>query len=456
MAIIPQPNLFCWKEIDAASDLDRLELVLSVLPDEELMRTLEKRRGRGRNDYPIRPMFNSLIAGIVYQHPSASLLLRELRRNSHLREICGFDPFLGSAAVPTDNAFSNFLSLIINRQSLLLEMFHKLVEQLNRELPGLGKKLAVDSKAVQSYGKPVKDKDKQAEEDNRRDRDADWGKKVYKGVNKDGTKWEKVVKWFGYKLHLLVDSVHELPLAFTIDKASSSDQNNLLPLVEDLQVHHGGIHTVAEELSADKGYDSAEHNRELYDEHRIKPVIDKRTMWRGNEGTKPLYPDRVEPFIYDEHGQVSCVCPETNEQRELYFDGFERDRLTLKYRCPAVAYGFECKGRAECEGKTLCNTGGYGRVIRIPLEEDRRIFTPIARHSRKWKRAYNRRTSVERVNSRLDQVLGFEKHTIRGQKKMETRITLALIVMLAMALGRIKANQRDLMRSLTAPVRAAA
>jgi hypothetical protein len=89
----------------------------------------------------------------------------------------------------------------------------------------------------------------------------------------------------------------------------------------------------------------------------------------------------------------------------------------------------------------------------VPLELDRRIFTPIARCTPKWDKAYDRRTSVERVNSRIDQVLQFERHTIRGHAKMQTRVTLALIVMLAMALGRIRANQADLMRSLTAPVR---
>jgi hypothetical protein len=53
-------------------------------------------------------------------------------------------------------------------------------------------------------------------------------------------------------------------------------------------------------------------------------------------------------------------------------------------------------------------------------------------------------------------VLGFELHFIRGEAKMEARVSLALTVLLAMALGRIRAGQADLMRSLTAPVRKAA
>jgi hypothetical protein len=100
--------------------------------------------------------------------------------------------------------------------------------------------------------------------------------------------------------------------------------------------------------------------------------------------------------------------------------------------------------------------GEHGRVVRIPLELDRRVFTPIARCSQKWKTAYARRTAVERVNSRIDLLLGFEHHTIRGKAKMKMRMGLALVVMLAMALGRIRAGQADLMRSMTAPVRRAA
>ena len=145
-----------------------------------------------------------------------------------------------------------------------------------------------------------------------------------------------------------------------------------------------------------------------------------------------------------------------DELRELAFVGFEKDRGTLKYRCPAAAFGFECPGRAECEKLSPVGVGEFGRVVRVPLELDRRIFTPIARHTDKWEKAYDRRTSVERVNSRLDQVLGFERHTIRGKAKMEMRVTLALVVILAMALGRIRAGQSDKMRSMTAPVARAA
>lgn len=459
MANIPQPFLFSWKEIDESSDLDRLRLVLSVLPDEALVRFLEQKRGKGRNDFPVRPMWNALLAGIVFQHKNAAELLRELRRNGELRQVCGFNPFGGAAAVPTEYAFSRFLTAVVKQRRFVRKMFHKLLDELKIALPDLGVKTAVDSKAIQSYGKPVNDEEKSSTPDGRRDIDANWGVKTYKGTRKDGSAWEKVMKWFGYKLHLMVDSVYELPLAFNVQAASTSDMTNLLPLVEDLETHHKNIHDDVAELSADKGYDSADNNSTLYDDHGIKPVIDKREMWKTKK-TETLFPTRYDVFCYDEFGKVYCSCPSErrgeDELRELAFVGFEKDRGTLKYRCPAAAFGFECAGREQCEKQSPVGVGTFGRVVRVPLELDRRIFTPIARPTEKWRKEYNCRTSVERVNGRIDQVLGFEHHTIRGQAKMETRVSLALVVMLAMALGRIRIGQSEKMRSLVAPIERAA
>jgi hypothetical protein len=123
----------------------------------------------------------------------------------------------------------------------------------------------------------------------------------------------------------------------------------------------------------------------------------------------------------------------------MAFGGFEKDRGALKYRCPALHYGFECKS---------CNRCPVTGAVRIKLSQDRRIFTPIARSSYRWKQLYRKRTSVERVNSRLDVCFCFEQHFIRGQKKMKLRMSLALVVMLAMALGRVKDKHKDRIRSL--------
>jgi hypothetical protein len=449
MAMIPQRSLFSWSEIESSSDLDRLRLVLDVLPDEPFMKILEKRRGKGRNDYPVRPTWNALLAGIVFQHLSAASLLRELSRNAELRQLCGFDPAKGAAAVPSADAFGRFLAIVIDSRDGLLEIFHRLLASLGREIPGLGARLAADSKGIRSFGKPVRDEEKRTEEDGRRDTDADWGIKTYRRTGRDGSTWEDTIRWFGYKLHLLVDSLYEIPLSFRLTEASAGDSPELLDRVADLEAHHPELAKRAAELTADKAYDSFENNRLLYDQYGIKPLIDIRACWPDETETKAVVAGRADVFVYDEKGRVSCVCPCSGEKRDLAFQGFEEERKALKYRCPAAAYGFECKGRERCG--SFADVGPFGRTLRVPLDTDRRVFTPIPRSTRRWKKAYDRRSAVERVNSRLDNVLGFEKHTIRGMKKMEARVSLALIGMLAMALGRIRANQPARIRSLVGP-----
>lgn len=441
MAIIHRQSLFCWKNVESESDLNRLRLVLESLPDEALMFKLETRRGKGRDDYPVRAIWNSLLAGIVFQHESVESLRRELSRNGELRDLCGFDPLGGGQTVPPPHAYSRFLKKLIQEQASIEKMFNSLIGEITEYLPDLGEHLAVDSKKIRTHARSRKDPAESA------DPDADWGKKRKTGLRADGTLWEKVQKWFGYKLHLLVDSQYELPLAWKVTKASRSDSRELIPLVEDLKQRRPDRIEEAKDLSADKGYDSKENNAWLWDECGIKPLIDIRSMWR-EENTRLLDEEKADNVVYDETGRLYCYCPHSGERREMAYQGFEKDRECLKYRCPAAAYDMTCKGRGQCGTGQY---GEYGRIVRVPLKKDRRIFTPIPRSSYAWAKGYKRRSAVERVNSRIDEGYRFEKHYIRKKQKMELRFGLAFVVMLAMALGHLRAGEKEKIRSLIKP-----
>jgi len=442
MAIIPQGRLFSWKEIEGRSDLDRLRMVLRVIPDEGLMEKLESYRGRGRDDYPVRAVWNSVLAGVVYQHVSVASLRRELLRNGELRDLCGFDPLLGARAVPSESAYTRFLRNLFRCAGEIEAMFDDLLDRLGLELPELGRHLGIDSKAIPSAGRPSG-----KDPDGRRDRDGDWGVKTYRGKRPDGTIWERVKHWFGYKVHLIVDVRCEVPLGYEVSRASVSDTTRLLPMVEGLGERHGWVLERAEDFSGDKGYDSEDNNRELWDLYGIKPIIDVRHDWKDGEKTRPLDPDRVDNLVTDEEGSIFCVRQSVGDAHRIEmvpmaFYGFEKDRGTLKYRCPAAVYGYECAERGTCSWTD------YGRVLRVPLGWDRRRFVPVPRSTYKWKRLYRGRTAVERVNSRLDVSFGFERHFIRGMKKMKVRVGIALVVMLSMALGSIQMGEPQRMRSL--------
>ncbi len=430
MAKIAQLALFSWEQVEPLGDLERLQLVFDALPDEPLMQILERQRGKGRNDYPIRAVWNSLLAGIVFQHPTIETLRRELWRNGQLRNLCGFRP----GHIPPPSVYTRFLQQLLEQEAAINQIFDDLVEALREVLPGFASQLAVDSKAIPSFAPHANPK---TTPDGRRDVDADYGIKRYHGQHADGKPWGKLTRWFGYKIHLLVDSLYELPIAYTVTKASVADITEAPTLLDQLATRHPLAMKAARIFSADKAYDDTKLTVRLWDQDHIKPVIDIRNMWKDGESTHPL--PGYDNVTFDYRGTVYCHDPVTGVQREMANGGFEKDRDTLKKICPVDVSGGVCEGSSECPVR---------HQVRIPLEVDRRIFTPIDRASYKWKREYAHRTAVERVNSRLDVSFGFELHTIRGLNKMRLRCGLALIVMLAMALGRIRANQPEKLRSL--------
>lgn len=430
MAIIPQLTLFSWQDLEELGDLERLVLVLQTVPDEALMRRLEAVRGRGRNDYPVRALWNSILAGIVFQHPSIESLRRELARNAQLRALCGFR----GPGVPPASTYSRFLARLMAESAAVDALFDALVDALTTALPDLGRRTAIDGKAIPSRARRAP---KCSDPDGRRDRDADWGTKTYRGVDAAGRAWEKVSHWFGYKLHLLVDTTYELPLGWIVTKASVHDSTQALPLVQQTTRRHPALGRRMAILAADKGYDTMQIPARLWDDYGIKPVIDIRKTWKDPDPTRLLlaFPN----VTYNERGAVFCHDPATGQAHAMSAGGFEADRHTLKKRCPARYAGVSCAGQAQCPVR---------QGLRIPLKTNRRIFTPLDRSSYQWAREYARRTAVERVNSRLDGSFGFEFHTIRGFKKMHLRCGLAVLVMLAMALGRVRQRHPERMRRL--------
>ncbi len=121
---------------------------------------------------------------------SIGSLRRELHRNGQLRELVG----LGGRA-PSAWAFTRFLQQLLRHQDVLEAMIHQIIEALSQCLPVFGERLAIDSKAMASFAKHGS---AETTPDGRRDTDADWGKKTYRGVGRKGKAWEKVVAWFGY------------------------------------------------------------------------------------------------------------------------------------------------------------------------------------------------------------------------------------------------------------------
>jgi hypothetical protein len=441
MGIIAQQNLFSWEIVETSPEILRLRRVLAALPDEKLIETLVAERKKRRDDYPLEAVWNALIAGVVFGHGNVSALIRELKRNAELRQVCGFDPLKGDAAVPPPWIFSRLLAKLVRHADLIEAMFARLRERLAELLPDYGVDLAMDGKAIPALGQS--------------DEDADQGVKTYESTKADGALYKEVRHWFGYRLHLLVDANYELPVAYDVTRASEGESPKLLPLVEALEEDHPELHERIETLAADRGYDDGEDKAALHDDHGIAPLIDTRDVFSSTpEGPmRPLDARSHDTIYFDPTGRVCCktrpfAADDGARYTPMQFMGFEADRQSLKFRCPAAALGAACDNRAACACRPSVRDGAWGRVVRVPLERDRRIFLPIHRHSRGFVNGYKKRTAVERVNSRIDHVYGFERHFIRGLRKVRLRMDLSMIVMLATAAEWVEAGHPENVRSL--------
>jgi len=392
---------------------ERLLRVLEALPAEPLLMALARDQRRPGGSYAPRVLWACLLAGIVYQIPCVAELRRHLASNPHLRLFCG----LGSGAVPSPATFSRFLAQLTRHQPAVDALFTATVRALAAYLPDLGQSVAVDSTDLHAWS--------QGHRRRPADPDASWSAKGTKGPHKDR---KEKYWWFGYKLHLLVDTSSELPLAFEVTTAKVADTTRLLPLLDQLpqRLPTAALQTVL----ADAGYDSAANCQGIV-ARRAVPVIplnlggEQAPPGITNAQGTPLGP-RGEPLVY-----------------------WGRDGGVTKWRCPAALGKQACDRYTGAKG-TRCSLSPYGLVLKLPLAQDWRRHTPVPRETKKWRRLYRRRTAVERVNGRLKGHLLLDDLRVRGKAKVTVRISLSLLTLLGAALSMAQQQRWPDLRRLVA------
>jgi len=391
-------------------------LALLGMDDEALMLRLEARRGNGRNDYPVRVMWNLIIAMKVFGHRTIASFRRELARNSQLRSICGLEDFgRKKHLVPPARVFSGFLKLLAEEQEGIDTMFSGMVEELGEALPEFGKGVAGDGKYLDSYANR-EDKDPNANAGCRAERDAKMGMKEYHYVDKNGKAQVKKEYHYGFKAHIVCDVKTELPIAYSVLAANSNEREALIDMLSKMPP---GVIGRAEYLLLDKGYDSTEMIRAVKSAG-ICPIVDIQNHWKGDEATRQ-YKDT--DMVYDYRGNVYYIDDKLIQHRMRY-EGYDAQKKCLRY-------------------------SHKGKIYKIYISYDERVFLPVARDSMKYARLYKGRTAVERLNGRLDRDYMFEDHCIRGLKKMKLMVSLSLLTMNAMALGKIKGGVTTHLAALT-------
>lgn len=408
--------LFAWDCLEDNPALATVKKFLRSIPDGKLLEGLRQHRGRGRNDCRVHVAWGVVLLRIALRHTSFVSVLAELGRNDALCRLIGIEK---PEDIPDSWNISRFLDVLGQEPhfSELQRIFSTMIQRLGLAVPDLGENTAGDSTALHAHGKRnEKAVDVELAEGLPQ---PSGGKKEYKD---DAGKVTKVVEWFGYKLHLLVDAKHEVVLAYRVTTANAADSKSLPDLVEQGQANlpEGRIKT----LAYDKAADDSESHRTLH-KAKIRPVIQNRSLWK--EQTEQMLPghDGTSNIVYDEAGTVHCYDRTSLPivRHKMAYIGYEPQRETLKYRCPARHEGWTCPHDAACNaGKS------YGKTVRVDRTIDLRRFPPIPRATKKFERLYNGRTSVERVNARLKLFWGMDDGNLAGARRFHAMIGAVLIV----------------------------
>lgn len=431
MRVAMSKPLFAWDGLEDSPSLATVKEFLASIPDTRLLELLRQSRGRGRDDYPVHVLWGVLLLRIGLRHVSFEATLGELNRNEALRRLIGIED---ERHVPKSWNISRFLDVLGQEPHLaeLRRIFDTMVRRLGLAVPDLGKDTAGDSTALHARRK--KDEKAAAAEAAAGLPQPSGGKKEY---TDDANKVVKMFEWFGYKLHLLVDAKHEVVLAYHVTTANAADCKSLPTLIEQGQANlpDGRIET----LAYDKAADDHESHRVLH-KAKIRPVIQNRHLWKDQ--TEQMLPGHNgnSNIVYDESGTVYCYDRTSLPiiRHKMAYIGYEPQRETLKYRCPARHEGWACPHDA------VCNAGkSYGKTVRVDQTIDLRRFPPIPRATKKFERLYDGRTSVERVNARLKIFWGVDDGNIRGAGRFHAMVGTVLIVHLAFATLLAAAPRRD-------------
>jgi hypothetical protein len=313
------------------------------------------------------------------------------------------------------------------------DVFDHMVRRLGAAVPDLGRHTAGDSTGLRGRLDP--NETRRAAEVADGLPQASGGRKEYQDEDGNVT---KVVEWFGYKLHLLVDVKHEVVLAFDITDTTAGDNERIGTLVDQAErnLPADRLETLAYDKAADDG-----KVHELLHERDIQPVIENRRCGPKDGDPEKVIGGRVPlHVVHDEAGTVFCydTTGAVPIRRAMSYAGHEKDRGTLKYRCPAKVEGFACGSEATCNGGK-----SYGLTVRVDQEIDLRRFPSIPRATPQFERLYKGRTAVERVNDRMKVFWGVDDGNVVGARRFCAHVSAVLVIHRACATLLAKAQRKE-------------
>lgn len=271
----------------------QLEALFNTIPEAELLKAL-KVYYAGRNGYTYKVLWRTYVAMTVLNIPSFAAMIRTLENNPYIGLACGIT---NCDAVPSKFAYSRFLRKLQEPCNVVLvkNIMRTLTRQCYETFPDFGKSVAIDATDLKAWSNGSKT--------HKSDTDAGW-------VIKGDTNGKRKFVW-GYKMHLMVDTTHEIPITASITKGNTADITYASNLLSEARFTNGKFHP--EYVVCDAGYSSNELRHLIKRQYRAEPIIRSpktHKKWLGEET-----PDWQ--LIFNRRTSVERVFSRMKTQRRL-------------------------------------------------------------------------------------------------------------------------------------------
>jgi len=381
----------------------------------------ETSKQRGRPAFPK----DAILRALIYRHlrglPSLADLAFELENNPVMAEVLGFSAF---EHPPSKERFSCFLRTTVNEDLQCIRLW--LVRTLRNEKVITGHIIALDSCAIEANVREnnLKTAVKDRFNKSRRlkgDPDARFGVKIHYPKP-----FQRKIEFFwSYRNHMINYTDSELPVQEVTHPADYDEKKVATPLLEEMTAQP---QFPVSYVVGDANYDTEDILKHIVSEMKARPVI-------------PLSPRRRQKDSFQVK-KDTVLCP---ANLEMHRKGRmkSQNRIYLQYGCP-LYWGKKYQGQY-----LICPTGhpkffkqkGYNYLMRLSPS----VRDIIDYGSLRFKKIYNKRSSAERVFSRL-LVLTMQKPTVVRLQATRNHCTIAHITVLLVALTAHRMGLADKIR----------
>ena len=375
-------HLLAKASVYRTTEVENLSALLASPEVATLIADLEATRWTGRPGYPIRAMVGIALVKSLYCLPTWTRTVRLVAEHRNLQRVLG----VPVNRIPSVDACYRFARKLREHNDALQACIAAVLAALADQNPGMGETVAIDGSDLPAYANGQRYVSAKSEIERKKfsDPDASWGHRSSIPSTRKGGGFD------GYKVHAVVDSATELPIAWTVATAKDAE-TPLVPTLLDRAAAYGFEAAIA---ILDRGYDQTSVY-EACESRGIRPVIPLRETPGVKQG-KHLPPSC-------DHGAWTVA-------------GSDAKRGAAKYRCP---------------------TGGCAPAS-VWVKADR-MHTLIPRETPRFKALYRQRVCVERGFGRLKHEWALLPLRIRRLERVRLHVDLTILTQLVTALAKTRA-----------------